>query len=89
MYGWFWRTLPGGTVAKLLQSTVAVVAVLALLVLVVFPWASQHVPFLRVTVEDSAGASIPVAPTSSGAFSAVVGHNAVDEEAVDSLVDAR
>ena len=55
MYAWLWRTLPGGTSAKTAQAIVLLVAVLALLMLAVFPWASHHVPFLRVTVEDPAG----------------------------------
>lgn len=66
MYGWLWRRLPGGTSAKVLQSAVLGLAVLALLFLVIFPWASQHVPFLRVTVEDPAAAqshSVPSAGT--------------------------
>jgi hypothetical protein len=62
MYGWLWRTLPGGTAAKTLQSVVLAAGTLAILLLVVFPWASQHVPFLRVTVEDPANTSQTQAP---------------------------
>lgn len=65
MYGWLWRHLPGGTGWKVLQSAVLGLAALALLFLVVFPWASQHVPFLRVTVEDPSAQShsVPSAGT--------------------------
>lgn len=57
MYGWLWSHLPGSTVWRVVQSAVLGLAVLALLFLVVFPWASQHVPFLRVTVQDPAAQS--------------------------------
>jgi hypothetical protein len=66
MYGWLWQKLPGSTVWKAAQSAVLALAVLGLLFLVVFPWASQHVPFLRVTVEDPAAAqshSVPLGGT--------------------------
>lgn len=62
MYGWLWHRLPGGTGWKVVQSAVLGVAVLALLFLVLFPWASQHVPFLRVTVEDPAAAQAHSVP---------------------------
>lgn len=65
MYGWLWNHFPGGTPAKIAQACVLSMAVLALLFLVVFPWASTHVPFLRVTVEqptDGAGAVLIVQP---------------------------
>ena len=63
MYGWLWQKLPGGTGWKVAQAGVLGLAVLALLFLVVFPWASMHVPFLRVTVEDpTAPASGVIAP---------------------------
>lgn len=57
MYGWLWRHLPGGRVAKALEAAVLFLAVLALLFLVVFPWAATHVPFLDVTIDptDDAG----------------------------------
>lgn len=63
MYAWLWRTLPGGGAAKALQSAVLLIAALAVLLLVVFPWASQHVPFLRVTVEDPASGGQTQAPS--------------------------
>jgi hypothetical protein len=49
MYGWIWRHLPGPCAAKLLQALVLVAAVLALLMLVVFPWLEPRLPFNAVT----------------------------------------
>jgi hypothetical protein len=51
MYGWIWRSLPGGTSLKLLGSLVLVVAVLALLFLVVFPLIEVHLPNSQVTID--------------------------------------
>ncbi len=67
MYAWLWRTLPGGTALKAAQTVLCGIAVLALLLLVVFPWASHHVPFLRVTVEDPAGSTSTAQPGGSPA----------------------
>jgi hypothetical protein len=50
MYPWIWRRLPGGTRSKLLLATVLVLAVVALLLFVVFPWVEPQLPFNRVTV---------------------------------------
>ena len=51
MYAWIWRRLPGGTRSKLVVATVLVLAVVALLLFVVFPWAEPHLPFNDVTVD--------------------------------------
>jgi hypothetical protein len=51
MYSWIWRHLPGGPGAKALLSTILVVAVVALLLFVVFPWIEPHLPFSAVTVD--------------------------------------
>lgn len=54
MYAWLWRHLPGRRTSwKLLSASLLAVAAVALLFGLVFPWASQHVPFLRVTVEET------------------------------------
>ena len=52
MYGWIWRTLPGGLVGKLLGSTVLLVLVVLLLFFVVFPAVEPLLPFADVTVGD-------------------------------------
>ena len=52
MYGWIWRKLPGGTPGKIVGCVVLLVAALALLFLVVFPWAESRVPFNDVTVDS-------------------------------------
>ena len=50
MYSWIWRKLPGGLPGKLVGSAVLVLAVLALLFLVVFPYAEPRLPWNDVTV---------------------------------------
>ncbi|MCU1670560.1 MAG: uncharacterized protein JWP40_3487 [Blastococcus sp.] len=51
MYSWIWRSLPGGTGLKALLSLILVLAVVALLLFVVFPWIEPHLPFNAVTVD--------------------------------------
>ena len=51
MSGWIWRHLPGGTAGKALLSLLLVLAVCALLLFVVFPWAEPFLPFNDVTVD--------------------------------------
>lgn len=65
MYVWIWRRLPGGLPGKLAGSAVLLVAVLALLFLLVFPWAERRLPFNDVSVDSTTTSSSP-APTSSG-----------------------
>jgi hypothetical protein len=50
MYGWIWRHLPGGTATRAVLALVLALAVCALLLFVVFPWAEPHLPFNEVTV---------------------------------------
>ncbi|GHF58160.1 hypothetical protein FHX82_000269 [Amycolatopsis bartoniae] len=50
MYAWIWRHLPGPVGAKLLLAVVLVLAVVALLLFVVFPWLEPLLPFNRVSV---------------------------------------
>ena len=50
MYVWIWRHLPGGRWAKVLGSFVLLLAAVALLMFVVFPWAEPRLPFNQVTV---------------------------------------
>jgi hypothetical protein len=49
MYSWIWRHLPGPRAVKLVQALLLVTAVLALLMLVVFPWVEPRLPFNAVT----------------------------------------
>jgi hypothetical protein len=51
LYSWIWRHLPGGTWSKALLALLLVLAVVALLLFVVFPWAEPHLPFNDVTVD--------------------------------------
>lgn len=56
MYAWLWRQLPGPWAARALVSAVLILATVALLFTVVFPWAEPRLPFTDVTVdEQSAG----------------------------------
>lgn len=49
MYAWIWRRLPGPTAVKVAEAVVLALAVVALLMLVVFPWVEPLLPFNQVT----------------------------------------
>jgi hypothetical protein len=49
MYTWIWRHLPGPVAVKLLETLIIIVAVVALLFFVVFPWLEPYLPFDHVT----------------------------------------
>ena len=51
MYGWIWRTLPGGWPGKLIGSLLLLLAAIALLFFVVFPAVEPLLPFGDVTVD--------------------------------------
>ena len=51
MYGWIWRKLPGGVPGKVIGSAILILAVVALLFLVVFPYVDPRLPFSDVTVD--------------------------------------
>jgi hypothetical protein len=51
VYAWIWRHLPGGTRSKTLLALLLVLAVVALLMFVVFPWVEPELPFNQVTVD--------------------------------------
>ena len=53
MYSYLWRVLPGGVVAKLAASLILIIAVVALLFLVVFPWAGPKLPYNHATVNPT------------------------------------
>jgi hypothetical protein len=63
MYVWIWRRLPGGLVGKLVGCLALLVGVVALLFLVVFPWASPKLPFNHVTVDVPASHAPSASPT--------------------------
>lgn len=52
MYGTLWRRLPGPWPLKLIESAALIAGVVALLFIVVFPWAEPRLPFTDVTVDD-------------------------------------
>lgn len=49
VYGWIWRQLPGPVGVRVVEALALVVAVVALLLFVVFPWLSPLLPFNNVT----------------------------------------
>jgi hypothetical protein len=53
VYGWIWRTLPGGRPAKAAGALLLLVLVVLLLFFVVFPAVEPLLPFSDVTVEDA------------------------------------
>jgi hypothetical protein len=55
MYVWIWRHLPGSLVVRLLQTLLLLTAVVALLMLVVFPWIEPQLPWNDVTVTGGSG----------------------------------
>lgn len=50
MYAWIWRHLPGPTAVRVLIAVLLIAAVVALLMLVVFPWLEPMLPFNDVAV---------------------------------------
>jgi hypothetical protein len=66
MYVWIWRRLPGGVAAKLVGSLLLLVAVVAVLLLVVFPWVSPRLPFNHVTVSPPTSTAQPRAQPTAG-----------------------
>ena len=53
MYVWIWRHLPGPLAARLAESLVLLLAVIALLLFVVFPIVEPHLPLNQVTVSHT------------------------------------
>jgi hypothetical protein len=51
MYGWIWRNLPGPFAVRVITAVLLVLGVIALLMLVVFPWAEPLLPFNNVTTQ--------------------------------------
>jgi hypothetical protein len=65
MYGWLWRTFPGGLAGKLACSLVMLAGVLALLFFVIFPRVEQLLPFQDVNVDTGSVTSPAATPTPS------------------------
>ena len=63
MYGWLWRSFPGGLPGKLLCSLVMLTGALALLFLVVFPRVERLLPFQDVTVDTGPVSSPSAVPS--------------------------
>lgn len=64
MYVWLWRRLPGGLPGKLAGSLALLVAVLAVLWFVAFPFVQDRLPYNDVNVGGSRPAAT-VTPTPS------------------------
>jgi hypothetical protein len=52
MYVWIWRHLPGNAALRALQSTILLLAVVALLLFLIFPWIEPKLWFTHVTVNQ-------------------------------------
>ena len=65
MYTWIWRHLPGGLTGRLGGSFAVLLAALALLFFVIFPWAEPRLPFNNVTVDQNGTTSQTPSPTPS------------------------
>ncbi|CCH85790.1 conserved protein of unknown function [Modestobacter italicus] len=52
MYGFIWRHLPGPTAARAVLALVLLLAFVALLLFVVFPWVEPRLPFNDVTIDQ-------------------------------------
>lgn len=50
MYSWIWRHLPGPVAVRAVIALLLIAAVVALLMLVVFPWLEPLLPFDDVSV---------------------------------------
>ena len=64
MYGWLWRSYPGGLAGKLLWSLLTLAAALALLFFVVFPRVERLLPFQDVNVDTGSTSAPTPGPTS-------------------------
>ena len=62
MYVWIWRHLPGGLPGKLVGSLALLAGTLALLFLLVFPWAETHLPLNDVTIDRTGTSSSTPSP---------------------------
>jgi hypothetical protein len=66
VYVWIWRKLPGNLAAKLAGSLALLLAALAVLFFLVFPFAEPRLPFNNVNVDQPAPAtSTIISPTAT------------------------
>lgn len=63
MYAALWRALPGGRLAKSLQSLGVFLVVVTILFVWVFPAVATRLPFENVTLEPAAGPRASAQPT--------------------------
>ena len=59
MYEWLWRHLPGGRFGRPALALLLLVAALALLFMVVFPWVEPRLPFNDSNVGQDSGLRSP------------------------------
>jgi hypothetical protein len=69
MYDEIWRRLPGRFWAKLAQALVLLAAAVALLFLVVFPYAEPRLPWNRSVVTAPSAPASPAPPVPSAGSS--------------------
>ena len=62
MYVWIWRHIPGGVPGKLIGSLVLFLGAVALLLFIVFPKVSPHLPFNNVTIDRPSHSSSSPSP---------------------------
>jgi hypothetical protein len=65
VYGWIWRTLPGGLASKTAGSLLLFALAVTLLFFVVFPALEPLLPFADVTVEADQTGADPTPATGS------------------------
>ncbi len=73
MYGWIWRSLPGTISAKLAESLVLLIGVLALLFFVLFPWVEPRLPWNDVNIDSPSVSQLAPSPSGSAAGSVLPG----------------
>ncbi|MCU1587178.1 MAG: hypothetical protein JWN31_671 [Frankiales bacterium] len=62
MYVWLWRHLPGPALARVVQCLVLFAAVVAVLMIAVFPRVETLLPYQDVTVDPGPSVTSPASP---------------------------
>jgi len=60
MYAWLWRQMPGPLPVRVVTAVLLVCLVVVALFIWVFPWLEPRLPFVDVTVDESASAASQV-----------------------------